>query len=58
VRFLPPLNVKPEEIQAALGIFGEALAEVFGEPSSQGSGSRQDLNDVARAAIARSVGKR
>ncbi|GAB4817550.1 hypothetical protein N2152v2_004596 [Parachlorella kessleri] len=29
VRFLPPLNIKQREVQEALGIFQDALAEVF-----------------------------
>ncbi|KAK9814300.1 hypothetical protein WJX72_003610 [[Myrmecia] bisecta] len=31
IRFLPPLNVKKEEIEEALQILGEALADVFGK---------------------------
>ena len=36
IRFLPPLNVKEEEIAKALGILEESLEEVFneGHPSS------------------------
>ncbi len=31
VRFLPPLSISEAEINTALGIFSEALEEVFGK---------------------------
>jgi len=31
VRFLPPLNVKDEELEEALEMIGDALEELYGE---------------------------
>jgi acetylornithine/succinyldiaminopimelate/putrescine aminotransferase len=40
VRFLPPLTVSEGEIEEALSIFGDCLADVFGASSGAAGAAR------------------